>query len=982
MKTITKSLFALSALTIAGVVLVQNFSSLPTYKARAEKEEKLGNSEYQQEIQGAIDYNIKLRRNVLTGVVESKDIYETKAEVSKALAMKASGVNNLGLNWSEMGPDNIGGRTLAILIDKNNSNKMFAGGVSGGLWVSTNGGGSWSAAPGCDQLSNIAVSCITQAANGDIYFGTGESFYYPSGNGAGGGIAGGGVYKSTDGGNSFFLLPSTKPAADLNSGPALICQMAASPTDPNKIYLAADNGLLMTYDGGTTWYPVLKGNLKTLRAEDVDVASDGTVVAVIQGGTTKPYLSTTGDTGSFTPISGGLLFSNVLRMEIAIAPSDPNFMYASLASAAPSTFGLLAGIYLTVNKGKSWKLIGPGGTKQFEPFASGGQGQGGYDNAIAVSPFDKTFVLLGGVNLYKWKGLSSTDTSGVGQWSQLDSQFNNPNNSYYVHPDKHTVKFHPTNKNNVFIGCDGGVFRSSNILSTAPTFSPLNKGYDVTQFYSVAFSALSNSSFPGVLGGTQDNGTLFNLGTGTTKRGFDAVDGGDGGECQISQLKDFLYTTVYYGSLSRNGGPIYNTKVAALKNGSAGVGSPGFASFVTPVKLFETTQSVASYDSVTFVAGQDYSAGDKINLLSKRGSLYFEYVLPNAVNNGDVIRVPDLVQSRLAVGFAGVNGVYMTTDAFGSSGSSNWFHVGRLGGGEVEALAWSNDGDVLYFGTEGGQLYRITNMLAAVDSLSADTASNKRVIHQQQIGGFGQMITDIAIDPNNDNNILVTLANYGSPDHVYLNTNAKTTPKSAGKNNFTSLQGTGSQKLPAMPVYGAVFVKSQPNTVALATEYGVWASTDITQPASSIVWEQETNGQLPQVPCFAIHQQTIDPWNCLNSGTIYVGTHGRGIWKCENYFSPQTSVKENSKFNPSLVSIFPNPAVSQATVEFAVNRRTNLTMNIFDMSGKLVKSEVMNNVQEGKQHLIIDSSSLSSGTYLLCLKGDDINSAKRFVVSK
>ena len=73
-----------------------------------------------------------------------------------------------------MGPDNVGGRTRAILIDKDNSNLIYAGGVSGGLWKSNNAGLTWNIIPGTDQLEFSGVVSTCQTSNGDIYFGTGE----------------------------------------------------------------------------------------------------------------------------------------------------------------------------------------------------------------------------------------------------------------------------------------------------------------------------------------------------------------------------------------------------------------------------------------------------------------------------------------------------------------------------------------------------------------------------------------------------------------------------------------------------------------------------------------------------------------------------------------------------------------------------------------------------------------------------------------
>ncbi|MEZ5045447.1 MAG: sialidase family protein [Chitinophagaceae bacterium] len=121
--------------------------------------------------------------------------------------------------WEERGPNNIGGRTRALIYDKNIPNKLFMGGSSGGLWTSTNNGNTWSKVENTDMTSAISICSITQAANGDIYYGTGEGHYSSTGN-FGGGQLGEGIWKSTDGGVSFTHLNSTTPS---NANHHLMC---------------------------------------------------------------------------------------------------------------------------------------------------------------------------------------------------------------------------------------------------------------------------------------------------------------------------------------------------------------------------------------------------------------------------------------------------------------------------------------------------------------------------------------------------------------------------------------------------------------------------------------------------------------------------------------------------------------------------------------------------------------------------------------
>ena len=168
----------------------------------------------------------------------------------KSQTTNQKNINTLGLGWNEVGADNLGGRTRALIFDKNNPAIVYAGAIGGGLWKSTTGGSSWYRIASVSE--NMIISCITQAPNGSIFVGTGESFAKHDGcaNGSSG-FLGGGIYRSTDGIN-FSLLPSTNPTTnDLISNWAFVNDIAADIS--NKIYAATNKGLMMSSDNGDTW---------------------------------------------------------------------------------------------------------------------------------------------------------------------------------------------------------------------------------------------------------------------------------------------------------------------------------------------------------------------------------------------------------------------------------------------------------------------------------------------------------------------------------------------------------------------------------------------------------------------------------------------------------------------------------------------------------------------------------------------------------
>src|SRR5262245_35646744 len=154
---------------------------------------------------------------------------------------------NLG-TWSYLGPGNIGGRTRALVFhpDFASNQTLYAGGVAGGVWRSTDAGGSWM--PIGDAMANLAVSALVLSP-GDpstIYAGTGEGFHNFDA------VRGNGIFKTTDGGGTWSQLAST-------NGPNFryVHKLATSALHPANLYAATNAGLLRSTDAGASWSAVL-----------------------------------------------------------------------------------------------------------------------------------------------------------------------------------------------------------------------------------------------------------------------------------------------------------------------------------------------------------------------------------------------------------------------------------------------------------------------------------------------------------------------------------------------------------------------------------------------------------------------------------------------------------------------------------------------------------------------------------------------------
>ncbi len=1026
-------LLSIAVLTTAVLFVIISFNKDIT---KQNKTNKAIEHSQKKEIKGAVEWLNNRRNNLITGTIDPRDILKAREQV-KALRMLKN-KSSLNLQWDEMGPDNVGGRTRAILVDRDNPNLIFAGSVSGGLWKSATGGTSWiHVTDNSDFFANLAVVSICQAVNGDIYFGTGEGMYYQSGTGSGG-LIGQGMWKSTDHGETFTRLTSTIPTVlnENNVKWAIVNKLDADPVDPNKIYAATNEGLMVTYDGGNTWKnPILNiaGGELTSEASVVKVASDGAVIASVG---IKAYISATGDTlrtitgidddgngyakittasshnyfvgqnitiagisgynGIHTVtsiVSGNIFVSDFTfttnetgyistfvnhpgspgsppsltarRLEFAFAPSDPNYIYCQAAISVNTV------VYQSTDKGKTWTVILEGGIYGISDENGILGTQGTFDNVIAVFPDNKEKIICGGQRaLWTW--------AADDMWKQVSSMDVSVLNPMYVHVDFHEIVFHPDyqtvdtlyGNRTLYIGCDGGVFRSTN---GTYSFQCLNKNYNTTQFYSVAYSATGTIS-----GGTQDNGSQYIDFKGNTEQYSIHVTSGDGGYSELPVLNpELLFTTVYYGVLYRTDLTNYSVEQLGGWGGS----------FVTPIVMWESFNDTLSTDSVTFFADTTFAGEDSedtITIYYPEDAIYatsgiysrpIQHILTDTLHIGDSVKVQDIYQSALFVGVTG--GVRFSRDALELSKTPDWSLI-NIPSGYVETMALSKDGNYLYVANSSGLLYLCSNVL-----YSRDGADD---IEVQKIATFsGRTITGIAVDPEVANNVVVTLGNYGSySNYVYYSTNAATTTYTSTSKNFTAKQGN----LPQMPVYSAIINWKDSRQVIVGTEYGVYATADITVHDSSVVWTDENSPGMANVATFMIRQQTFEnTWKngVTNHGYIYIGTHGRGIFKSETFKGPAAPVfiaESPVAISKTLeyVNIFPNPVHNTANVSYELAKNADVELKIYNIQGKLVKSLIFSEQQAGKRKYSFNTNDFNAGTYIINVIAGNKKAAARFIV--
>ncbi|MES2622758.1 MAG: T9SS type A sorting domain-containing protein [Bacteroidota bacterium] len=899
-----------------------------------------------------------------------------QADLQKQSGSRAGGLN---LQWEELGPDNVGGRTRAVLVDKRDpsNNTIYAGGVGGGMWKSTDGANTWRPLPNWTKW--IAVSCIAQGPDNTIYIGTGEGLAQIAGTSFGSGSMGNGIFKLDANDNATLITPEGFPSdSSLNKEGiwAAVNRIAINPTDKNQIIAATHKGLYQLLPSGD-WDPiVISGISNGQSAADVKWANDGIDIYAIVGGNNKVVRSRN---GGFTweklavALNPGLPTTQG-RIEIALAPSDPNYVYLSIAT----TSGCLFAVYRTINATSDtvrWTNIGSRGPL-FDLF--GPNCQGWYDNTIAVSPTDPNKLYAGGIDFYTWSDLSG--------WKLADAGLGAGNsNPYYVHPDKHTIVFGNNDPNLMYIGCDGGVYKSTNASSAFPfpNYTIKNRGYNVTQNYSVGAGLKGD-----VLGGTQDNGTNYINYLGNTSMTSDAARGGDGTYAEISHIDPrIMFAGIYFGNNLRsgNGGSsfdgFYDIKVdpqGHTEPSRCGGQEGANAQFISPFWLGETKTAGNGFKKIPFVANRDYSAGEVISLESKTAKYPFQQAISSALTAGDTVLVDDPIRSRFFL--HSFCGVWLTSDALDLGIIPRWYKLMNGMNGTAQSLCSSTDGDVVYVGTNSGRVYRCPNMNARCDTTTYPIGANAiGVIYtatsQYRVATVAnaRSIEGIAVNPSNVNHVVAVVSGFSAANlpHVYES-------KDGGVTWLPLIAG-----LPNMPVYDVVI--HDDNTIIIGTELGVWSWDGSGWHEENDAFTQAGTVGMPRVPVYRLIEKNLYNDNCK---VLYVGTHGRGMWRSTTLTAGGcnlnvTSVNDVKGSEFSNLNIFPNPVNSSSRISITLDKSADITFRVFDMTGKLYKEVIQRNATAGENQFNLDATGLSGGTYVLAATvGTTRTQSRLFTVTK
>jgi hypothetical protein len=448
------------------------------------------------------------------------------------------------LTWQSIGPistnsgffaqwGSTSGRISAIAVSPTNANLILVGGPTGGLWRSTDGGANFT--PVSDNLTDVSIGSIAFAASNStiVYAGAGDNSNHP--------YFGQGVLKSIDSGVTW-----AKVSDATLTGPGVIRQVAVDPTDPNLVYAiqyirkdTATNGNVASgfwrsTNGGVTWTRTISGLFRNM--------------AIKPGTPQTLYLAANRvdqpvglAPGVYRSIDGGVNWNVVFTsptttssdIRVAVTAADPQkvYVYQGGNNAAAN---MELRVEVSSDGGGTWTNRGP--RTDIDP------GQFNYNTYITVSPANANTILIGSRDIFRSTDGGLTFTNIVGNFAAPTFADYTPDTAT-THSDQQVAVFAPSDANTVFIGNDGGLFKS---INGGTTLTSLNNTLSLTQFVGYAIDPTDATKS---YGGTQDNGAQRRR-TGTNQWG--EVISGDGGNFVVDQVTpSTVFSTYIYGSITR-----------------------------------------------------------------------------------------------------------------------------------------------------------------------------------------------------------------------------------------------------------------------------------------------------------------------------------------------------------------------------------------------------------------------------------------------
>ena len=908
-----------------------------------------------------------ISRDIKTGTIP-EGIHARELEWLKSQPVNNSGIfqSAVANNYDAVGPTQNGGRTRTVVHDiRYATNKVvLAGGISGGIFRSEDGGNTWKFVHPVNDVRSVSTLAQDPSKPDTWYAGTGEaigaSAAYPNAF-----VYGNGILKSTDNGKTWSTLTVTADNVIQNFGFFDIIHKIIVHPKNSDVYAAIHRRIMRSKDGGSTWETVLSCNVNLLSTGacastsgagvgDLAVKSDGSrIFAAITGRNNVRHLvgiweSSTGDSASFVRIAGGekdaadsvagwRAYDNSTsssgdysagwgRIVIALSPSNQNIMYTMIEnSESASSSKSEADLFKVDMSTKPYKWTGNLGSNLVAKRSNNASAsdkymelQGGYNMLLAVHPKNSNLVLAGGVNLFRsTDGFQTKDSvTFVGGISSDDTYTDDDGAS---HADQHSFSFDPTNANRVLIGSDGGIGLISDITLAKPAWSLSASQYQTLQYYHVGIDPTNGSKT--FYGGSQDNSTTLRDRSNLIGSNLpDSNDhyillGGDG--CQVgltkknAQNQQYLFCAAQLGQFYR-------------------------------MRLFNLNTSSGIYTKIK----------------------------PNNTGEGIFVTYFHLDPDNTDYLYYAVDDTIFRTNSSATVSSDNWTLMTGVApsvSGDIYSLETTrgpySTNSHLFIGTSAGKIYRLKDPQGSETAAPVDISPNSM---SACANGVCPLVRDIAVNPRNQDTAIAVVSNYGA-NSIFWTGNA-----TAPSPTWELIEGN--LDIPSVRAC-EIIVKTTGVEYYVGTSIGLFSTTKIN--GSSTVWSREVgaSGKPSEMLNTAVVNSIASRWS---DNTMVVGTHGNGMFTATiGNPIPASSLNNNNPttavFNPIRNDAFfinnVYPTITNQTVNYKVGNIfgvKKIMIQVTNLSGAVVMKK-----ETGYENGFLNLGNLPSGTYVLTITSAD-----------
>jgi photosystem II stability/assembly factor-like uncharacterized protein len=804
------------------------------------------------------------------------DAENFRQEMKRAQQMRKTASHFMVEMVQFAGPTNIQGRVSDIEFNPKNPNTVYAGAATGGVFKSTDMGQSWFAI--FDDQANLNVGDIGIDPNhpDTLYVGTGEA------NGGHNNFPGGGIYKSTDGGNSWQLLGLENTAS--------VGRIIVDPSNSQRIFLAAvgsyfapnpERGIYKSENGGQTWSQSLYVSDSTGAIDIViDPTNPSRLIAAMWERVRRPnanhlYGPTSGIYRSFNsgisweylgPANGlpNPTITEVGRIGLAISQSNPDLLYALYADGSN-----YLGLYKTNNFGTTWTNADPD-----QDLSTGTGGFSWYFGQVRIHPTNPNTVYAMDVAFMR-------SIDGGTNWPII---YGYGSSIPDLHVDHHALAFNPTNPDYLIEGNDGGI----NISMDGGVNWIKTTELPITQFYEIG---LDRNNPQRLYGGTQDNGTLRTL-TGALND-WDQIYGGDGFYVTVDHTNsNIIYAESQYGILvkSSNGGYSWTRATSGIN---------GNTNWSTPVIMDPNNNQVLYY-------------GAERVFRSTNGASSWTVISPD-----------------------------LTPIAYP-----------RLGTITTLAVAPTNS-NVIWAGTDDGHVWVTTDY----GTIWTDRTT----------GLPFRWVTRVVADPTDENIAYVTFSGLKWKDpqpHVF-----RTTDQGQSWNDI-------SNNLPDAPINALAVDPQRPNIIFVGTDLGAYYSTNTGQR-----WQYLSN----DLPLVSVYDMKVH--NTANF--LAIGTHARSMYKLNLSLitGQDTEPNINLAKNFQLKQNYPNPFNPTTTIPYSIGKQSQVKLTIYNTLGQEVRTLVNEVKPAGQYQISWDGRDnrgkiTAAGEYVYRLEAGDFNQSRQLIFLK